>query len=116
MWLGERVCRKLRLDYFYSLMAQDIGWYDSHQTGDLTTRIVNDSQSKYTRATYSVVRTRSISCPKQTAVQEALSEKTSQSFQQLATFLTGFVIAFIKVRGVCLFPFVSSFREFGILD
>lgn len=74
MWLGERVAKKVRLDYFFALLSQDIAWYDDHQTGDLTTRIVNDSQ----------------------AIQEALSEKVSQSVQQLTAFLTGFVIAFTK--------------------
>eukprot|EP01101_Sappina_pedata_P007178 TRINITY_DN374_c0_g1_i1.p1 TRINITY_DN374_c0_g1~~TRINITY_DN374_c0_g1_i1.p1 ORF type:complete len:1278 (+),score=466.09 TRINITY_DN374_c0_g1_i1:299-3835(+) len=72
MSTSERQVKKIREQYFRSILRQDIGWFDEVQSGELTTRIASDTIT----------------------VQEALGEKVGQIFQYLATFLTGFIIAF----------------------
>ena len=35
----ERQIKKMRLDFFRSLLRQDIGWFDGQQTGELNNRL-----------------------------------------------------------------------------
>jgi ABC-type multidrug transport system fused ATPase/permease subunit len=39
---GERMAARMRADLFKSILAQDIGWFDKHRTGDILTRLSND--------------------------------------------------------------------------
>ncbi len=43
MIAGENQARRLRTQYFRAIMRQDIGWFDTTSTGELTTRMVADT-------------------------------------------------------------------------
>lgn len=40
---GERMAAHMRKDLFKAIMAQDMGWFDKHRTGDTMTRLSNDT-------------------------------------------------------------------------
>ncbi|KAJ3063793.1 (ABC) transporter, partial [Quaeritorhiza haematococci] len=74
MWSGENQVKRIRERYFEAILRQDIGWFDSRETGDLTSRLISDTA----------------------LIQEAISEKMGMNIQFIVTFLAGFVIAFVK--------------------
>ena len=85
---GQRQASAIRVAYFRALLRQEIGWYDQHSSGALSTQIAE-------------------SLPK---IQEAMSDKVSKSssglittytltkvssaFQFLAMFVVGLIVAF----------------------
>ncbi|KAJ1664697.1 hypothetical protein IW140_003973 [Coemansia sp. RSA 1813] len=71
---------RIRELYYLSIMRQDIGWFDTVKTGELTTRITNDVN----------------------LVQDGISEKFGFVFMNLVSFITGFVIAFVKGWDIAL--------------
>ncbi|KAI9506179.1 P-loop containing nucleoside triphosphate hydrolase protein [Coemansia spiralis] len=82
---------RIRELYYLSIMRQDIGWFDTVKTGALTTRITNDVN----------------------LVQDGLSEKFGFVFMNLVSFLTGFIIAFVKGWDIaliclCILPFMIA--------
>ncbi|ELP91576.1 bile salt export pump, putative [Entamoeba invadens IP1] len=72
--LSERQGIKIRLLYFRALLRQDSGWYDFHESGELTSRIASDVQ----------------------LIQDGMSQKFAILFQTLAGFITGYAIGFSK--------------------
>ncbi|CAG8499839.1 12693_t:CDS:10, partial [Cetraspora pellucida] len=76
LWMiaGERQANRLRLIYYSSILRQDITFFDTVSTGDVTTRISGDIS----------------------LFQDGISEKVGQVLQYAATFFGGFVIGFIK--------------------
>lgn len=40
---GERMAAHMRKDLFKSILSQDVGWFDAHRTGDVITRLSNDT-------------------------------------------------------------------------
>jgi ABC-type multidrug transport system fused ATPase/permease subunit len=71
---GERQAKRIRQLYYTSILRQEIAFFDSVSTGDVTTRISGDT----------------------TLYQEGISEKCGLILQQLAIFIAGFVIAYTK--------------------
>lgn len=39
MTASERQSHRIRNKFFYSVLSQDIGWFDTHETGELNTRL-----------------------------------------------------------------------------
>ncbi|KAJ3201493.1 (ABC) transporter, partial [Dinochytrium kinnereticum] len=76
MWMlaGERQTKRIREEYLKAVLRQDVAWFDKTQTGDITTRMTADILT----------------------IQEGISDKVGGVFQQVAAFLAGFVIAFVK--------------------
>lgn len=74
---GERQAKRIRQLYYTSVLRQDIAYFDSVSTGDVTTRISGDT----------------------TLYQEGTSEKCGLILQQFATFISGFVIAYTIGKG-----------------
>ncbi|KAI8847954.1 P-loop containing nucleoside triphosphate hydrolase protein [Chytridium lagenaria] len=76
LWMlaGERQTKRIREEYFKSVLRQDVSWFDKTQTGDITTRLTADILT----------------------IQEGISDKVGATFQAVAAFLAGFVIAFVK--------------------
>ncbi|KAJ3086284.1 Multidrug resistance protein 1, partial [Phlyctochytrium bullatum] len=74
MYSGERQTKRIREEYFKAVLRQDIAWFDKTQTGDITTRMTADIL----------------------LIQEGISDKVGGAVQQLAAFIAGFVIAFVK--------------------
>lgn len=71
---GQRQAGRIRERYFRSLMSQEVGWYDTNNTGALSARIAGD-------------------IPK---IQEAMSDKAGSLLQFLSMFVSGFIVGFIK--------------------
>ena len=44
MYMGERISRNLRKDYFESIIRKDISFFDERRTGDLVSRLNSDIQ------------------------------------------------------------------------
>ena len=65
---------KLREEYLTAILRQNIGFFDKLGAGEVTTRITADTN----------------------LVQDALSEKISLTLTGVATFITAFVIGFVK--------------------
>mgnify|MGYP001070529377 CR=1 FL=1 len=74
MLAGQRQANRIRQRYFKSLLSQEIGWYDTIETGEITTRIANDT----------------------ILIQEAISEKLGTFFQMFTMFIAGFVVGFVQ--------------------
>ncbi|RIB22625.1 P-glyco protein ABCB5 [Gigaspora rosea] len=76
LWMiaGERQANRLRSLYYSAILRQDITFFDTVSTGDVTTRISGDIS----------------------LFQEGISEKVGQILQYAATFCGGFIIGFIK--------------------
>ncbi|KAJ2645989.1 Multidrug resistance protein 1, partial [Coemansia sp. RSA 1250] len=82
---------RIRKLYYESIMRQDIGWFDTVKTGELTTRITNDVN----------------------LVQEGLGEKFGFVFMNVVAFITAFIIAFVKgwkltFICLCVIPFIAA--------
>ncbi|CAG8467342.1 5545_t:CDS:10 [Racocetra persica] len=97
LWMiaGERQANRLRLIYYSAILRQDITFFDTVSTGDVTTRISGDI------ALY----------------QEGISEKVGQILQYAATFFGGFIIGFIKGWKLtlilcCVFPILATVAGF----
>ncbi|KAJ1971898.1 hypothetical protein H4R35_004990, partial [Dimargaris xerosporica] len=71
---AERQTRRMRELYYEAILRQEIAWFDTVATGDLTARISGDVN----------------------IVQEGIGSKLGRLIQDLVTFLTGFIIAFVK--------------------
>ncbi|KAJ2557440.1 hypothetical protein EV175_001345 [Coemansia sp. RSA 1933] len=81
---------RIRKLYYKSIMRQDIGWFDTVKTGELTTRITNDVNM----------------------VQDGLGEKFGFVFMNVVAFVSAFIIAFVKgwkLTFICLavIPFIA---------
>ncbi|KAJ2358679.1 hypothetical protein IWW50_002221 [Coemansia erecta] len=82
---------RIRKLYYKSIMRQDIGWFDTVKTGELTTRITNDVN----------------------LVQDGLGEKFGFVFMNVVAFITAFIIAFAKgwkltFICLCVVPFIAA--------
>jgi len=71
---SSRQTKKIRQEFFRSIMRQEIGWFDVHHLGELNSRM-NDDVNK---------------------ISEAIADKFSVFVQRLATFIGGFVVGFIN--------------------
>ncbi|KAL7712658.1 ABC-type xenobiotic transporter [Entamoeba marina] len=72
--LSQRQGIKIRKLYFQALLRQDMGWYDFHESGELTARLASDVQD----------------------IQDGMSAKFGQIFQIITGFITGYAIGFAK--------------------
>lgn len=70
---AHRVATRLRKLYFRSLMTQDYAWYDSHDGGELTSRVASDVN----------------------LIQTGIGEKVTTAVQMTTTLVAGFIIALI---------------------
>lgn len=73
MLVAHRTGSRIRKLYFRSLMSQDAEWYDSENSGELTTRVASDVD----------------------LIQAGIGDKVGSAAQFLAMFFIGFIIAFI---------------------
>jgi ATP-binding cassette subfamily B (MDR/TAP) protein 1 len=74
IYTGEHISGKIRGHYLEACMRQNIGFFDKIGSGEITTRITADTN----------------------LVQDGISEKVGLTLTALATFITAFVIGFIK--------------------
>lgn len=74
IYTGEHISGKIRSHYLEACMRQNIGFFDKLGSGEVTTRITADTN----------------------LVQDGISEKVGLTLNATATFITAFVIGFIK--------------------
>ena len=74
IYTGEHISGKIRAHYLEACMRQNIGFFDNLGSGEVTTRITADTN----------------------LVQDGISEKVGLTLNATATFVTAFVIGFVK--------------------
>lgn len=74
LYTGEHVSQKVREQYLAAILRQNIGFFDKLGAGEITTRITADTN----------------------LVQLGISEKVALTLTGVSTFVTAFVIGFIK--------------------
>lgn len=74
IYTGEHISGKIRAHYLEACLKQNIGFFDKLGSGEVTTRITADTN----------------------LVQDGISEKVGLTLTAIATFITAFVIGFIK--------------------
>ena len=74
IYTGEHIAGKIREHYLAAILRQNIAFFDKLGAGEITTRITADTN----------------------LVQDGISEKIALTLTAVATFVTAFVIAFIK--------------------
>ena len=74
IYSGEHIAQKIREQYLAAIMRQNIAFFDKLGAGEITTRITADTN----------------------LVQDGISEKIGLTLTAVSTFVTAFVIAFVK--------------------
>ena len=74
LYTGEHISQKIREQYLAAILRQNIGFFDKLGAGEITTRITADTN----------------------LVQLGISEKIALTVTGVSTFITAFVIGFIK--------------------
>ncbi|KAL4909476.1 hypothetical protein BDW74DRAFT_146656 [Aspergillus multicolor] len=74
IYTGEHATQKIREHYLESILRQNIGYFDKLGAGEVTTRITADTN----------------------LIQDGVSEKVGLTLTALATFVTAFIIAYVK--------------------
>ncbi|KAI2010386.1 multidrug-resistance transporter mdr2 [Ophidiomyces ophidiicola] len=74
IYTGEHISSKIREKYLDAILRQNIAFFDKLGAGEITTRITADTN----------------------LIQDGISEKVALTLTALATFITAFVIGFIK--------------------
>ena len=74
IYSGEHITQKIREQYLAAILRQNIAFFDKLGAGEITTRITADTN----------------------LVQDGLSEKIALTLTATSTFITAFIIAFVK--------------------
>ena len=74
IYAGEHIAAKIRESYLAAILRQNVGFFDKLGAGEITTRITADTN----------------------LVQDGISEKVGLTLTALATFITAFIIGFVK--------------------
>lgn len=88
IYTGEHVTQKIREHYLEAILRQNMAYFDRLGAGEVTTRITADTN----------------------LVQEGISEKVGLTLTAIATFVTGFIVAYIKgpkLAGICTCTIVA---------
>ncbi|EXK41726.1 ATP-binding cassette, subfamily B (MDR/TAP), member 1 [Fusarium oxysporum f. sp. melonis 26406] len=83
IWTGEHIAGKIRSHYLESCLRQNIGFFDQIGAGEVVTRITSDTN----------------------LIQDGISEKVSLTLAAVATFVSAFIIGFIKYWKLTLILF-----------
>lgn len=74
IYTGEHITQKIREHYLEAILRQNIGYYDKLGAGEVTTRITADTN----------------------LIQDGISEKVGLTLTAISTFVTAFIVAYIK--------------------
>ncbi|KAL3476097.1 P-loop containing nucleoside triphosphate hydrolase protein [Aspergillus californicus] len=74
IYTGEHATQKIREHYLESILRQNIGYFDKLGAGEVTTRITADTN----------------------LIQDGVSEKVGLTLTAISTFVTAFIIAYVK--------------------
>ncbi|XP_013418888.1 multidrug resistance protein 1 [Lingula anatina] len=73
-WTAERQTRRIRTLFFNAILRQDIQWFDTHEVGELNTRISDDISK----------------------IHAGMGEKMATFLQWSTTFVAGYVLGFVE--------------------
>lgn len=88
IYTGEHITQKIRENYLQAILKQNMAYFDRLGAGEVTTRITADTNM----------------------IQDGISEKVSLTLTAVATFVTGFIVAYIKgpkLAGICTSTIVA---------
>ncbi|KAJ5150471.1 ABC transporter integral membrane type 1 [Penicillium coprophilum] len=88
IYTGEHVTQKIREHYLEAILRQNIAYFDKLGAGEVTTRITADTN----------------------LIQDGVSEKVGLTLTAVATFVTAFIIAYVKyarLAGICTSTMVA---------
>ncbi|CAG8306344.1 unnamed protein product [Penicillium salamii] len=88
IYTGEHITQKIRENYLQAILRQNIAYFDKLGAGEVTTRITADTN----------------------LIQDGISEKVGLTLTALATFVTAFIVAYIKyapLAGICTSTIVA---------
>ncbi|PWY70198.1 P-loop containing nucleoside triphosphate hydrolase protein [Aspergillus heteromorphus CBS 117.55] len=74
IYTGEHITQKIREHYLESILRQNMGYFDKLGAGEVTTRITADTN----------------------LIQDGVSEKVGLTLTAIATFITAFIVAYVK--------------------
>ncbi|KAE8139350.1 P-loop containing nucleoside triphosphate hydrolase protein [Aspergillus pseudotamarii] len=74
IYTGDHVVQQIRVKYFQAILRQNIAFFDTLGAGEVTTRITADTN----------------------LIQDGISEKVGLALTGLSTFVTAFIIAYVK--------------------
>ncbi|QSS65936.1 leptomycin B resistance protein [Histoplasma capsulatum] len=74
IYVGEQISQKIREKYLAAILRQNVAFFDKLGAGEITTRITADTN----------------------LIQDGISEKVGLTMTALATFITAFIIGFVK--------------------
>jgi len=93
IYTGEHITQKIREQYLAAILRQNIAFFDKLGAGEITTRITADTN----------------------LVQDGISEKIALTLTALATFVTAFVIGFVKYWKLTLILSSTVFAIVGTM-
>ncbi|XP_065929444.1 ATP-dependent translocase ABCB1 isoform X3 [Magallana gigas] len=70
---AERQTHRIRIAFFRNIMRQEIGWFDTHDSGELNTRLTGDVNK----------------------IQMGIADKMGIFFQWMSSFIVGVIIGFV---------------------
>ncbi|ELP83721.1 multidrug resistance protein, putative [Entamoeba invadens IP1] len=76
---GNNQIRRIRKLYIKALLDQEMGWYDAHNTGEMTSRMSGDIY----------------------LLHDAIGQKVGEFFSYTGMCITGYVIGFVKEYKLC---------------
>jgi len=87
-WLttSHRQSHRIRLALLSAVLRQEIGWFDTHDSGEMSTRLSDDVNK----------------------IQEGIGDKIGNFFQWFATFICGIIIGLVKGWKLALVIFAVS--------
>uniref|UniRef100_X2B039 Bile salt export pump n=1 Tax=Capitella teleta TaxID=283909 RepID=X2B039_CAPTE len=87
-WLltSYRQTQKLRVELFNAVLRQEVGWFDTHEIGELNNRLTDDVNK----------------------VKEGIGDKIGNFWQWIATFFAGIIIGFVYGWKLALVIFAVS--------
>ncbi|KAK6854957.1 ABC multidrug transporter Mdr1 [Apiospora arundinis] len=74
IYTGEHITQRIRAEYLKAILRQNVAYFDNLGAGEITTRITADTN----------------------LVQDGISHKVALTLTAVATFCTGFIIAYVK--------------------
>ncbi|KAL5007420.1 hypothetical protein ScPMuIL_016226 [Solemya velum] len=74
MIAAERQTHQMRIHFFRNILRQEIGWFDTHQSGELNTRLSDDISK----------------------IHDGIGDKLGAFFQWIAAFVAGIAIGFTR--------------------
>ncbi|OAX79566.1 hypothetical protein ACJ72_06114 [Emergomyces africanus] len=74
IYVGEQISQKIREKYLAAILRQNVAYFDKLGAGEITTRITADTN----------------------LIQDGISEKVGLTMTAFATFVTAFIIGFVK--------------------